>query len=308
MKVFKKVIVLIPVFNESENIEYLVQEILDTRNNYLPNMKVVFINDGSKDDSRFLLDKVCENYDWVESVNLRKNNGKADALNSGIKFVLPDSPDYLVFIDGDGQDDPKEIPQMILHFEKDMQIDLITGRRKKRQDKFTKKISSKIFNIVLKFFTKTPGYDFNSGFKVMNYDVAKFLSITLYGELHRFIPILLYWNGFNILEIDVNHRPRYKGKSKYNLTRIWRAGYDLLTVQFLTKYKNKPGHLFAKFSFYGFFVTVFSLFLVIRYTDYGIYYLIPLFFTLISTQLLITGLIAELVIYSSKYKKVEKTR
>ena len=145
-------------------------------------------------------------------------------------------------MDADGQDDPGELPRMVKTLE-DEDLDLVTGRRAHRNDRAAKRIPSRLYNWTTSTVTGVPGRDFNSGFKAMRAEVAR--SIDLYGELHRYIPVLAHWNGFRTGEIDVAHHPRAGGESKFGVNRFWRGMLDLVTVKFLTTYNARPFHLFG---------------------------------------------------------------
>ena len=144
-------------------------------------------------------------------------------------------------MDADGQDDPREIPRLLEAL--DASFDLVTGRRATRHDRFVKRHTSRLYNAVTRMVTGVEGRDFNSGFKVMTAEVAR--NLHLYGELHRYIPVLAAWQGFAVTEVDVNHRERFSGSSKFGLVRFWRGLLDLVTVKFLVQYRTRPFHLFG---------------------------------------------------------------
>ncbi len=144
-------------------------------------------------------------------------------------------------MDADGQDDPHEIPALLARL--DGGLDLVTGRRAVRHDRFVKRQTSRLYNWVTAQVTGVKGRDFNSGLKAMTSDVAH--SISLYGELHRYIPVLAAWAGFRVGEVDVTHRQRLHGQSKFGRSRFWRGLLDLITVRFLTTYTRRPFHLFG---------------------------------------------------------------
>jgi dolichol-phosphate mannosyltransferase len=149
-------------------------------------------------------------------------------------------------MDADGQDDPAEIPRLLTHLEAEG-LDLVTGRRSVRNDRFVKRTTSKLYNGATARVTGVPGRDFNSGLKVMRRELAE--SVELYGELHRYIPVLAVWNGFRVAELDVEHHERRHGRSKFGRARFWRGFLDLVTVKFLTTYTARPFHLFGGLGF-----------------------------------------------------------
>jgi len=146
-------------------------------------------------------------------------------------------------MDADGQDDPREIRRLVAALEADARIGLVTGRRTVRHDRFVKRTTSRLFNQVTSIVTGVPGQDFNSGLKAMRRELAT--GLKLYGELHRYIPVLAHWRGFRVDEIDVEHHARRHGESKFGRARFWRGFLDLITVKFLTTYDRRPFHLFG---------------------------------------------------------------
>jgi glycosyltransferase involved in cell wall biosynthesis len=180
--------------------------------------------------------------DCVRYIRLRRNAGKSAALSIGLDHVRGE---LVVLMDADGQDDPNELAKMLARL--DEGVDLVTGRRAIRHDRFVKRTTSKLYNGATSKVTGVPGKDFNSGFKVMRRDVAD--SLEMYGELHRYIPVLAVWNGFKVAEVDVEHHERLHGRSKFGRARFWRGFLDLVTVKFLTTYTARPFHLFGGLGF-----------------------------------------------------------
>ena len=144
-------------------------------------------------------------------------------------------------MDADGQDEPREIPTLIAKL--DEGFDLVTGRRATRQDRFLKRHTSQLYNATTSWVSGVPGRDFNSGLKVLRREVAE--SVDLYGELHRYLPVLASWSGFSVTEVEVEHHSRLHGKTKYGIARFWRGFFDLGTVKFITSYNRRPFHLFG---------------------------------------------------------------
>ena len=178
----------------------------------------------------------------VRYIRLRRNAGKSAALSVGLDHV---NGEVIVLMDADGQDDPKEIPRLLA--ELDSGLDLVTGRRAIRNDRFIKRNTSKLYNGVTAKVTGVPGKDFNSGLKAMRRELAD--TLEMYGELHRYIPVLAVWNGFRVGEVDVEHHERLHGTSKFGRARFWRGFLDLVTVKFLTTYTARPFHLFGGIGF-----------------------------------------------------------
>ena len=179
----------------------------------------------------------------MRSIRLRRNSGKSAALAVGVEQV---EGEYLALMDADGQDDPEELPRLMAHLD-EAGLDLVTGRRSVRNDRFVKRTTSKLYNGATAKVTGVPGKDFNSGLKVMTTELAR--SVELYGELHRYIPVLAVWNGFKVGELDVEHHERRHGSSKFGRARFWRGFLDLVTVKFLTTYTARPFHLFGGIGF-----------------------------------------------------------
>jgi glycosyltransferase involved in cell wall biosynthesis len=178
----------------------------------------------------------------VRYIRLRRNAGKSAALSVGLDHV---HGERVVLMDADGQDDPAELGKMLAAL--DDGYDLATGRRAVRNDRFIKRNTSKIYNGVTSKVTGVEGKDFNSGFKAMSRELAD--SLEMYGELHRYIPVLAVWGGFKTTEVDVEHHERLHGKSKFGRARFWRGFLDLVTVKFLTTYTARPFHLFGGVGF-----------------------------------------------------------
>lgn len=229
--------IVIPVYNESDNIITLLDEIqavLADQKNY----EIIIVDDGSTDSTFSLLIKNQNLYPQLTIIKLRKNFGKATAFNTAFKFV---HSEIVITMDGDLQDDPKEIPQFIAKIEEG--YDLVSGWKYPRNDPLSKILPSKIFNHLTRIITGVNIHDFNCGYKAYKKIVLE--NIDLYGEMHRYIPALAAWNGFKISEIKINHRPRRFGRSKFDASRLFRGLLDLITVKFLTNYSSRPLHIFG---------------------------------------------------------------
>jgi len=200
--------------------------------------EAVFVDDGSTDGSFAALTRLHNAQDNVRVVRLRKNFGKATALTAGFAHA---EGDVVVTIDADLQDDPAEIPRLLAKL--DEGFDLVSGWKTQRRDPLTRRIPSKIFNWVTGRVSGLRLHDLNCGLKAYRADVLSGLRI--YGELHRFIPVLAHYRGFRVAEIPVNHRPREHGRSRYGMERYVRGFLDLLTVTFMSRYRHRPLHLFG---------------------------------------------------------------
>jgi len=234
----RSISVVMPAFNEAENLEPVISELMPVLEQLGLEHEVLVIDDGSTDGTREVLEALTRRFDHFRATRMRRNLGKSAALARGFRLSRGD---VVVMMDADGQDDPTEIPQMLKMLQG--RVGLVTGRRAVRQDRFLKRRTSLLYNAVTARVTGVSGRDFNSGLKAMSRDFAD--SVDLYGELHRYLPVLAAWEGFAVAEVDVNHRPRLAGTSKYGITRFWRGLFDLVTIKFLTSYNRRPFHLFG---------------------------------------------------------------
>jgi dolichol-phosphate mannosyltransferase len=230
--------VLMPAYNEAENLVEVVPATVRQLELLGRPFEVVVVDDGSTDGTAAAVRALRDHHPAVRLVRLRRNRGKSAALSAGLERV---EGDVIVLMDADGQDDPGQIGRLLEAV--DGGLDLVTGRRSVRHDRIAKRWPSKLYNAATRAISGVEGSDFNSGFKAMRREVAE--SVDLYGELHRYIPVLAAWNGFKIGEVDVEHRARLHGESKFGRARFWRGLLDLVTVKFLTTYTLRPFHLFG---------------------------------------------------------------
>ncbi|MGD0742544.1 MAG: glycosyltransferase family 2 protein [Acidimicrobiales bacterium] len=233
-----EVSVVIPAFNEAPNLPDVVAELYGVLERWGATFEVIVVNDGSTDATRSVLTQLRRDYPECRPVNLRRNSGKAAALAIGFRISRGR---VVAMMDADGQDDPAEIPRMAALLGERCQ--LVSGLRVNRQDRVIKRRTSQLYNAVTARVTSVQGNDMNSGLKAMTAEFAK--SVDLYGELHRYLPVLATWQGFAVEELEVNHRSRLHGSSKYGIARFWRGMFDLVTVKFLTSYNRRPFHLFG---------------------------------------------------------------
>ena len=232
--------VLMPAYNEAENLTEVIPTTAAALEGLGVSWEIVIIDDGSTDGTRTVMSGLRSPN--VRYIRLRRNAGKSAALSVGLDHV---HGERVVLMDADGQDDPAELGKMLAAL--DDGYDLATGRRAVRNDRFIKRNTSKIYNGVTSKVTGVEGKDFNSGFKAMSRELAD--SLEMYGELHRYIPVLAVWGGFKTTEVDVEHHERLHGKSKFGRARFWRGFLDLVTVKFLTTYTARPFHLFGGVGF-----------------------------------------------------------
>ena len=298
--------IIVPVFNEEKSLKELHKKILG--NIGIQNYEIIFVDDGSTDNSFKILQEIAEDDKNVQIIKFRRNFGKSAALQTGFDKAKGD----IVFtLDADLQDDPEEIPGFIEKINQG--YDLVAGWKKHRKDPITKKIASKIFNMVTSIIFRLKLHDYNCGFKAYRNEVVK--SINIYGELHRYIPALAKAKGFSICEIPVKHHKRKFGKSKYGMERLVRGFLDLLTVTMITKFERSPLYLFGIggliISLIGFIIT---LYLAIMKIFYGMalsnrpLLFLGVLLIVVGVQLISIGLLGEIIVYSTKNIQREKNK
>lgn len=236
--------VVIPAWNEAENLAVLLPQILREVNGIDDEGRVLVVDDGSRDGTDRVVAEFAEAHPAVVLERSRRNRGKAAALHRGFALALEGGADVVVMMDADGQDDPVELPRLVAEVRKG-NADLVTGARGVRKDRFVKRTTSRLYNGVTRVVSGTPGRDFNSGFKAMSADVVAEVQPMMYGEMHRYLTVLAHRAGYVVDEVQVDHHERMFGESKYGLARFWRGFADLLTVRFLLSYENRPSHLFS---------------------------------------------------------------
>ncbi len=300
--------VVITVMNEEDNIYPMVQAVEDALSAI--DYELIFVDDGSTDATRTRIkDKVN---DRVILVELRKNYGQSTAMTAGIDHT---TGKYVALLDGDLQNDPTDIPGM-LQLLKNEDWDVVAGNRKNRKDgMFLRKIPSKIANYLIRRWTKVFIKDYGCTLKIFKREIAEDLG--LYGELHRFIPVLAAMQGARITQVDVKHHARLHGTSKYGLGRTFRVMSDLVTMVFFRRYIQKPMHLFGTMGFvslfFGFLINLYLLILKIMGHDiWGKPLLIlGLIFLLGGIQLITIGILAEINVrtyFESSNKKTYQVR
>lgn len=237
--------IIIPVYNEGESIKVLCQELLPVLKSLKKTYEVIFVDDGSRDQTITRLMEIRRSNKDVKIVQLQGNFGKASALQAGFDQA---KGECLITLDGDLQDDPKEIPKFLKKIRNG--YDLVCGWKYERKDSLEKIIFSKVANFFTRKATGVKVHDMNCGFKVYKKIVIENLS--LYGEMHRYVPALVARKGFKIGEIKIDHRSRRYGRSKYDLKRLLRGFFDFITVVFLTTFATRPLHFFGSIGlFFG---------------------------------------------------------
>lgn len=295
----KKLSVVVPLFNEQDSLQPLSAEIRKVciANNF--DFEVIFVDDGSTDNSLKVIKDICRGDRRFKYVSFQKNYGKSAALNIGFKKA---SGTVVVTMDADLQDDPGEIPNLILKLNEG--FDMVSGWKKKRYDPFIKKHSSKFFNAVTRWFSGVKIHDFNCGLKIYKKNVLD--QIRVYGELHRYIPVLANWKGFSVAELVVTHHPRKFGYTKFGISRFFKGFVDLLTVVFITRYAKRPMHLFG---FLGAFSLIAGTILNLVLTYQKLFHNMPLsnrpmlflgvLLIIVGMQFFSLGLIGEMMVSSS---------
>ena len=230
--------VVVPVHDEERSVALLYDELRSALEPLDAPWEAIFVDDGSTDGTFSALSRLHAAEQNVRVVRLRRNFGKAAALAAGF---AESAGDIVVTIDGDRQDDPGEIPRLLAKL--DEGFDLVSGWKTRRRDPLSRRILSRIFNRVTSAFSGVRLHDMNCGLKAYRAEVVH--GLRLYGELHRFIPVLAHYRGFRIAELPVNHRPREHGRSRYGVERYVRGFLDLLTVSFIGRYRHRPLHLFG---------------------------------------------------------------
>jgi glycosyltransferase involved in cell wall biosynthesis len=230
--------VVVPVHDEERSVQPLYEELRAALDPLERPWEAIFVDDGSTDSSFAVLTRIHDAGDNVKVVRLRRNFGKAAALAAGFRHA---SGEVVVTIDADLQDDPGEIPRLLAKL--DEGFDLVSGWKAQRRDPLSRRIPSRIFNGVVGRVSGLRLHDLNCGLKAYRADVVR--NLRIYGELHRFLPVLAHDRGYRVTELVVNHRPREHGKSRYGVERYLRGFLDFLTVWFMGRYRHRPLHLFG---------------------------------------------------------------
>jgi glycosyltransferase involved in cell wall biosynthesis len=230
--------VVVPVHDEERSVALLLDELRSALDGLGRPWEAIFVDDGSVDGSFAALTRLHAAHDDVRVVRLRRHFGKSAALGAGFAQARGD---VVVTLDADLQDDPAEIPRLLAKL--DEGFDLVCGWKARRRDPLSRRLLSRVFNRVVRWLSGTRLHDMNCGLKAYRADVVR--ALPLYGELHRFLPVLAHQRGYRVAELPVNHRPRSHGRSRYGLERYLRGFLDLLTVSFMGRYRHRPLHLFG---------------------------------------------------------------
>lgn len=296
--------VLIPLFNEEESLSELHDWIVKVMDNHDFSYEILFIDDGSTDDSWKVIQNLKTKNKFVKGVKFSRNNGKTAALQTGFNKCVGE---VVITMDADLQDSPEEIPELYKMIKEDG-YDLVSGWKQKRFDPITKTLPTKLFNAVTRHISDIQLHDFNCGLKAYASKVVK--NITIYGEMHRYVPVVAKWNGFGkIGEKVVKHQSRKYGYTKFGLERFINGFLDLLSITFINKFGRRPMHFFGTFGFLSFFMgTIITLFLIFEklyciynqlpfrnVTDNPLFYL-ALVAIILGSQLFLAGFLGELFV------------
>lgn len=230
--------IVIPAYNESESLPELLARITQSADPLQLEYEIIVVDDGSNDGTFQTLKSLKPQYPRLKALRFRKNYGKSPALAEGFKAA---QGERVITMDADLQDDPAEIPALLAKL--DAGYDMVSGWKKERHDPITKTVPSKLFNLVTSLMSGIRLHDFNCGLKAYRKVVVE--SLQVYGELHRFLPVLAHWHGFRVGELVVKHHPRKFGRTKFGLARFFNGFFDLMTVLFLTRFRTTPLHIFG---------------------------------------------------------------
>lgn len=257
--------IVVPVYNEQQSLAELHNRITNELED-LYSYEIIFVDDGSSDNSWDEIQEISSRHESTHGIQLQRNYGKSTALQSGFDRA---KGKYIVTMDADLQDDPAEIPEMITMLQNG--YDLVSGWKKERHDPLSKTLPSKFFNKVTSWVTGIDLHDFNCGLKAYRREVVE--NINLYGELHRYIPLLAQWEGYNrIGEKVVNHHPRKYGETKFGISRFMHGFLDLVTLVFINSYLQRPMHFFGTLGFFFLVVGgIINLYLAIAKIFFGVY-------------------------------------
>ncbi len=299
--------VIIPLFNEAASLEDLYRELRPALLGLGLEWEIIFVDDGSGDGSFDILDQLREKDPRIGIVQLRRNFGKSAALSAGF---AKSHGDIIVTLDADLQDQPSELAKLVEKIHQG--DDLVSGWKRVREDPISKRWPSWLFNKVTSFLTGIPLHDINCGLKAYRREVIE--EVRVYGEMHRYIPVLASYRGFRVSEVPVEHRARRHGKSKFGASRFLGGFFDLITVIMLTRYNSKPLHVFGILgSLLLFSGTAIEFYLSIgwlfdRYIGDRPLFMLGVVFIIVGIQFVFFGLVAEMIAYSTKREEYYSVR
>ena len=286
--------VVIPVKDEVDSVAPLAQAAMSALAALGRPHEIVFVDDGSSDGTAEKLREICRHHLEIRAIILRRNFGKALALQAGFD---QSTGELILTMDGDLQDDPAEMPRFLQEIAKG--ADLVSGWKIDRQDPLAKRWLSKIFNFVVCRASGVALHDFNCGYKCYRREIIR--EINLYGEMHRFVPVFAHARGYKVVEVPVKHRPRRAGRSKYGLVRLPKGFFDFLTVMLTTRYFFRPLHYFGAVGLASFVLgtAVLAYLSALWFCGIGIgarpLFFLGLLLTILGVQIICTGLVAEMI-------------
>lgn len=287
--------VVIPCYNEEDSIETLYNELKRVLTSLETNHEIVFVDDGSSDQTLTILRRIHEGDPRVKIIRFRRNFGQSPAISAGFDYA---EGDVIITMDADMQNDPSDIPLLLEKIEEG--YDVVSGWRANRNDPLSKRIPSKLSNWLASKLTGVKLHDFGCTLKAYRREVVE--GVKLYGEMHRYIPAITSWIGVSIAEIEVKHHPRKSGTSKYGMTRLIRGMLDLITVTFLLSYSTRPLQLFGIPGIISFFIgfvigaelTIERLFLGVSISDRPLL-LLAVLLVILGIQFITMGLLGEII-------------
>lgn len=297
----KKISIVVPLFNEEENLGVLHQEIFALRR-LVPECEILYVDDGSKDGGLEVLKKIQTQDNRVKIISFRRNYGQTAAMGAGVKYA---TGDVIIFLDADLQNDPKDIPLLLKKLEGD--CDVVSGWRKNRHDDFFRILFSRIANKMITKITGIKLNDYGCTLKAYRSEIIK--NIDFYGEVHRLLPVYAAWYGAKVIEVAVNHRPRIHGRSKYGFSRIFKVLMDLLVAKFLIGYSAKPIYFFGALGAVSFALGMLSFVVAIILRIFGTAFiqtpllLLTVMMFVLGIQLISVGLLADLILRSYYHKE-----
>ena len=300
--------VIVPVYNEGQNVDELYERLIHVLDQ---TSELIFVDDGSTDDTYARLQKIATQDSRVVLVRFRRNFGQTAALSAGIDYARGR---IIVPIDGDLQNDPADIPRLLAKLEEG--YDVVSGWRVDRKDSFRRRLPSLLANRLVSFISGVRLHDYGCSLKAYRHSVLA--DVRLYGEMHRFVPIYASWQGARVAELPVTHHPRTRGKSNYGLERTVKVVLDLLVVKFLSSYLTKPIYVFGGFGLASFVIAAmaFTIMVYLRLAGIADFVQTPLplvvvMFVLVGCLSVLLGLVAELTVrtyYESQGKKTYAIR
>jgi len=302
----KEISVIIPVYNEEKNLFLLYQELNNVLVPLRKTYEIIFIDDGSKDNSLKILKQIALKDKNIKVIELRKNFGQTAAFSAGFDNA---QGNILVTMDSDLQNDPRDIPRLIEEINKG--YDVVSGWRFRRRDSFTKKITSFFSNKLARKLTRLNIHDFGCSLKAYKKEAIE--SVELYGEMHRYIPALVAMKGFKVCEIKVNHRQRKHGKTKYGINRLLKGFLDLTYIKFWSSYSTRPLHFFGLLGIFQYFMSLAIIVeqiikaIIIKKLVVGPLLLLAVLLIITGTLFIIFGFLGEIIIRTYFAKTGEKT-